>query len=170
MTTDKKLQAAIDAFTASITELIHETAMERIQDVLAGASLTRQAPSRAKTPGRKKTVRKSASSTRKSSGKRVRRTEADLKATGEELRVYIQANPGCAMSDMSAALGQDPVKLRPALQLILASKKVKTTGQKRGTKYFAAGASSGVSKPTRPKRKAKAKRKKATARKSSKKK
>ena len=96
----------------------------------------------------------------KNSGKRTRRTVEDLEATAEELRTYIQANPGCGMSDMSAAFGQDPVKLRPALQLILAARKVKTTGQKRGTKYFAAGAPSGATKSTPPKRRAKARRKK----------
>ena len=44
------------------------------------------------------------------------------------------------MSDISKALGQDPVKLRPAIKTLTEAGTVKVTGKKRGTKYHAAGA------------------------------
>ena len=66
---------------------------------------------------------------------------------------FIQANANCGMSDISKSLRQDPIKLRPALQLLTAAGTVKATGKKRGTKYYAAGAGapkkSAAPKPTK---------------------
>ena len=175
MASQDKIQQAIDSFTETITNLVRESALEHVQEALSRSGLSALPQAAAPKPAKRGARR--GTSARKASGKRVRRTAADLEATAGQIHTFVKANPGCAMSDLVAALGETAIKLRPALQLLLGAKKLRTTGQKRGTKYFDGGAvpsaarsTGGASKKKTPSRKKKASKRKAVARKSSSKK
>lgn len=72
------------------------------------------------------------------------------------------------MSEIGAALGATTKDLRLPLQKLLADGKVKTKGQKRGTRYHAGGAGRPVATKKKATRK-KATRKKAARKKSARK-
>tara|TARA_R110002126_G_scaffold28337_2_gene94161 strand:- start:763 stop:1263 length:501 start_codon:yes stop_codon:yes gene_type:complete len=163
MSRQAQIQAVIDQFVSEITELITESAIETVQNALMGA-VSAPAPRKASKPGRKKFTKAAGPARKKKSGKRVRRTAEDLEATANDVLAFIDANANCGMSDISKALRQDPIKLRPALQLLTAAGRVKVTGKKRGTKYHAGGAGT-AKKTAAPKTAKNSRTKKKTARK-----
>lgn len=158
MTIEQKLQAIIDRFVGEITDLVREAALESVQSALAGGA-AKAAPRRKtkKAAARKSPARKA---TRKT-GKRVRRSAADLRATADAILAFIKANDGCAMSDISSAMRQAPIKLRPAIQILINEGSARTTGAKRGTKYHPGRGGAKKAASSKAKRKPAARKKKA---------
>tara|TARA_R110002126_G_scaffold12416_14_gene54041 strand:+ start:3425 stop:3931 length:507 start_codon:yes stop_codon:yes gene_type:complete len=164
MSTEQKLQAAIDRFIGEVTDLIQEAAIETVHAAISGAVASpRRASAAPKKTTRKKAARKTAS--RKAGGKRIRRSAADLRDTANAILAFIKSNDGCAMSDISAAMGEEPIKLRPAIQILLEENSAHTTGAKRGTKYHPGGKRGGGAKKAATKAKRKPAGRKKAARK-----
>jgi len=53
------------------------------------------------------------------------------------LLAYVEAHPGARGEQIAAALGTDSNTIRPAMQRLIAARKVKTHGQRRGMTYAA---------------------------------
>lgn len=160
MSTEQKLQVAIDNFIAEVTDLIQEAAIETVHAAIAGAVASpRRATGAPKKTTRKKAARKTAG--RKAGGKRIRRSAADLRDTANVILAFIKGNDACAMSDISAAMGEEPIKLRPAIQILLEEGAIHTTGAKRGTKYHPGGKRGGAKKAASKSKRKPAGRKKA---------
>ncbi len=89
-------------------------------------------------------------------GKRAKRTPEDVAKMGEAVVAYVAKNPGVSVEQIKKALGVATKELQLPIVRMIAAKKLKTTGQKRGTKYFAAGGSGAATEPKRaaPTRKA----------------
>jgi hypothetical protein len=65
-----------------------------------------------------------------------RRAPQEMVALAERLYAVISAHPGAAMTKLAAEIGVSPRELgRPALQLKRAGR-VRTVGQRQGTRYF----------------------------------
>ena len=132
---DSRIQGLTDEFVSQLSELIREAAFDAVRSAIEGAGGS-AAPKR----GKKKASRKKAA--RKATGgakKRTRRTPADYSALGDEILTYVKTNPGCGAGDIASAVGSTTGDIRPVTAGLLSSKKLRTTGQKRGTKYFAGG-------------------------------
>jgi hypothetical protein len=71
------------------------------------------------------------------SGKRSRRSSESLEALSGELVTYVKANPGKGIGEIARSVGQPPSSIVPSVRKLVAAKKLKTKGQKRGMKYFA---------------------------------
>jgi hypothetical protein len=71
------------------------------------------------------------------SGKRSRRSSETLEALSGELLAYVKANAGKGIGDIARSVGQPPSSIVPSMRKLVAAKKLKTKGAKRGTKYFA---------------------------------
>ncbi len=157
---DSRLNDRIQAFVTDISEIVREAAVDAVQEALTGETGPRAA-TRGRRPGRKK--RKAVKRvSRKSKGKRVRRSAAELEALSTKFLAHVKANPGQRLEEIGAALGIPTSELKRPVALLLEAKKVRTTGQRRGTKYFAGSAKA---KPTRTKPTARKKKKrKATKR------
>ena len=54
----------------------------------------------------------------------------------EEILTYVKANPGERLEQIGVGMNTDTHDLKRPIFLMIADKKLKTTGQKRGTKYF----------------------------------
>ncbi len=67
-----------------------------------------------------------------------KRPPALLAKTTSELLGHIKTNPGQRIEQIAANLGLSTQELKLPTQKLLASGKLKTRGQRRGTKYFAA--------------------------------
>ena len=89
MSKQAQIQSVIDQFVSDITELITESAIETVQNALAGA-VSAPSPRKASKPGRKKATSATSPARKKKSGKRVRRTKADLDATANDILNFIR--------------------------------------------------------------------------------
>jgi hypothetical protein len=99
-------------------------------------------------------------------GKRIRRSAEDLEAIAARVFGHVKSNAGHRLEEIGKALKLDTGVLKRPVAKLLEAKKLRTEGQKRGTKYFAgakrggsqSGGGAGKSK-VRPGRKAKRGRK-----------
>ena len=152
---DTRLQSRIADFVEEIGTLVREAAVEAVQDALTeGSARTR----RSTTKARKKATKKR--------GKRVRRSGAQVEALGAKALKAITLKPARRLGEIAKELRVATKDVRRPVQTLLDEKKVKTTGQRGGTRYFPGGGGKkkAAKKPT-AKRKAKkgAKRKTAAA-------
>ncbi len=74
-----------------------------------------------------------ASSGRGASAPRVR---SGGSVDAAQLLHYVTQHPGQRGEQISDALGTDSVTMRPVMHRLIAEKKVRTTGQRRGTQYY----------------------------------
>jgi len=152
---DSRIRELTDEFVSQLSVVIHEAALEAVHGALKGVGGL-SAPTRR----RKKATRKAANGRRK---KRTRRTDADYRALGDQILAFIKANPGCGAGEVADAVGSTTTAIRPVTAELIAAKQLRTTGQKRGTKYFAGSGGGGGRRKKAGKKKAS--RKKASRRK-----
>ena len=128
--TDSEIRACVDAFVADLQTLIQKATVESVLDAVSDGLAT---PKR-RGPGR---PRGSVST----SGKRIRRSTSAVGKTTDAALAFVTSNPGCSVGEIGSSLGMTTKDLRLPLQKLLADGKVKTSGQKRGTRYHAGSAS-----------------------------
>ncbi|QDU66142.1 hypothetical protein [Engelhardtia mirabilis] len=147
-----RLNAVID----ELYDLIAAAASDAVQEVLgtAGSSSSSRGTVKRSTKKRsakkgaskkrstkKRSAKKSASKKRgtKKSGRRVRRSTADVEAVSSAIAAQLRQTPGVSVSELAASMGADSVDLKRPIALMLDAGKIRKTGAKRGTKYFAKG-------------------------------
>lgn len=141
-----QIRACIDSFVEELTALVRQAAVESVREALGSA------------PSAKRRGRARAAAGRK----RLRRSATSLDSLSSRLLSHVKANPGQGITEIAAALGATSKELRLPVQKLLGEKKLRTTGQRRGTKYRAAGRAGGRRAAPRKVRKRKAARRKAT--------
>ena len=67
--------------------------------------------------------------------KRVRRSTASVETAAARALAYIRGHDGCSVGDIASALRLTTKDLQLPIKKLLADKKVRTTGQRRGTRY-----------------------------------
>lgn len=129
-----QIASRIDAFIADLTTLTRAAALEAVQSVIgSGAAPKRRGPGRPRGSGKK------ARPARRAKG--ARRSSSQVEATTAKFLAFVKAHDGKRLEEISKGLGIHSQDLKLPAQKLLAAKAVKTTGQKRGTKYhLAAGA------------------------------
>jgi hypothetical protein len=70
-------------------------------------------------------------------GKRIRRSAEDLEAIAARVFGHVKSNAGHRLEEIGKALKLDTGVLKRPVAKLLEAKKLRTEGQKRGTKYFA---------------------------------
>lgn len=112
-----QVQARIEAFTSDLTRLLQQAAQEAVADALSKAGAGR---------GRARG---------KAGGRRGRGpAEADL---DDRLYREIKKQGGRRLEELADALGVDSKRLKLPARRLVAAKRVKKSGQARGTKYRA---------------------------------
>ena len=139
---DASIDSTIQTFVAEITSLVSSAALEAVQAALGGDAPGRRGPGRPKGSGKRRGPGRPpkamvARPTR--GGPRVRRWGADVAATAQKMLAYVKANDGKRLDEIAKALGTSTADLTNPSHLLLASKAVKRSGQRRGTKYHLAG-------------------------------
>ena len=89
-------------------------------------------------------------------GVRLDHPGSDVDATAEALLNAVRTNPGQGINELSSSLGVSPKELRLPVMKMLGDGRLKTTGQKRGTKYH-------IGSGRAPSKKRKARRRRAKA-------
>jgi hypothetical protein len=146
-TSEADIRALVDSFVEQLTQQIRISALESVRDALldGNASASAAPARRGHKPGPKpKTAAPKA--TKPKRGKRGRRTPEEIEADKAAILAHVKSNPGTAMGDISAALGQDAETIRAQVNDLLKAKALRKEGERRGTRYFAGGGSAGGAK------------------------
>jgi hypothetical protein len=130
---DTEIQSRISAFLDELSGLVKRQALEAVHEALGGAA----APAR-RGPGRprKVSMRPGPRPKAMARGKRVRRSPEDLAKLQTNLLAAVKAKQGQRLEEIGKAMKTDTSVLKRPMALLLAAKKLKTKGQKRGTRYF----------------------------------
>jgi len=124
---DQKIRSRIEQFVTDLHALIREAAVASVADALTDA----RSPSPAARAHRPNAARM---------GRRVKGAKRDPQAlenlTGRLLG-FIAKNAGQRIEQIAASLGTTTKELALPAKKLIGEKKVRTTGQKRATKYFA---------------------------------
>jgi hypothetical protein len=131
---DAQLRPRIDAFVADISAAVRASALEAVREALGSPG---SVPAM-RGPGRPpKTVASDApAAASKRAAKRGKRTPEDVAKMGETVVAYVAKNPGQSVEQIKKALGVEKKDLQLPIIRMIAAKKLKTTGERRGTKYF----------------------------------
>ena len=137
--TDSQIRSRIDSFLAEMTTLVRQSALEAVREALGnGAAPARRRPGRPKGTGN---GRKKAG--RRASGGGGKRSADYLDKVGELVLTYVRANPGQGSEAIGRELGLSSKDMALPIRKLIAEKKLRTEGQRRGTKYFAGGRGGG---------------------------
>jgi hypothetical protein len=132
-TANAALRARIESFTADLANIVRAAAIEAVTSALGVPT----APAK-RGPGRPlKSGMPSPIVAPKRKGKRAKRTPEDVAKVGEAVVAYVAKNPGVSVEQIKKALGVETKDLQLPIVRMVAAKKLKTTGRRRGTKYFA---------------------------------
>jgi len=132
-TIDSALRARIEAFTSDLSTLVKQAALEAVSQALGGA-VTAPAKRGPGGPAKATSAAPSAKPARK--GKRAKRTPEDVAKMGEAVVAYVAKNPGQSVEQIGKAIGASTKDLALPVIRMIEAKKLKTKGQRRGTRYF----------------------------------
>ena len=134
-TLDSEIYSRISAFLDELSALLKRQALEAVHEAFGGAAVpARRGPGRprkvAVRPGRRPRM------IAKRGGKRVRRSLEDLAKLQANVLATVKAKQGQRLEEIGRAMKTDTAMLKRPVAMLVAAKKLKTKGQKRGTKYF----------------------------------
>lgn len=136
-TIDQTIRTRIDEFLSSISHLVRQAAVEAVKDALGATDGKLATPAR-RGPGRPRKIQASAARAPKAarSGKRARRSPEDVERVAGEVLAYVNDHPGERLEEIGRGLKVDTAGLKRPIQVLIATGRLRTTGQKRGTKYL----------------------------------
>ncbi len=131
---DTEIQSRISSFLDELSGLVKRQALEAVHEALGEtAGPARRGPGRPRKvsmrPGR-------APRAMAKRGGRVRRSPEDLAKIQANLLAAVKSKQGQRLEEIGKALKTDTAILKRPIAMLLASKKLKTQGKRRGTKYF----------------------------------
>lgn len=118
------LRSRVDAFVADLSVLVRDAALNAVQEALG--------TERRRGPGR---PRKSAPAR---AGRRAKRDPKAVLAVADKVLGVVKAKPGQSVEQIGRTLGMPTKALKLPVIKLLEGKKLRTKGQKRGTRYFPA--------------------------------
>lgn len=158
-TLDTQIRTCIDSFVEELSSLVRQAAVESVQEALGAGAAPRT---------RRKVTRKKKATRAATARKGGRRSSESVAATAEAIVAHVRSNPGQNVGEIGDALGLSSKDLKLPIQKLIEEKKLKTTGQRRGTRYHLGGRG-GAKKASAPLRKKKATRRKAAKKKTARK-
>jgi len=151
MSTNQEIQQRVEAFVANLTNLVRQAAVDSVRDALGAEAPQRRAPGRPRGATKAKPAA-AAKVKRVRAGSR--RSAADFETTTAAILEHIQANDGCSVSEIGAAVGLKNKDLQLPMRKLIAEGRIHMTGQRRGARYHAGKGRGRVAKKA-SKRKAK---------------
>ncbi len=150
---DTQLKHRVDSFVAELSALVKKAALEAVTNALKGEAA---APGVAKAAGKKraapapapaaapKAAAKApkaapaapAASKRKAGQKR---SPDEIAKTTDKLLAYITKNSGQRIEEIAKGVGNSTKELTLPVKKLLNDKKISSKGEKRATRYYAAG-------------------------------
>jgi hypothetical protein len=137
------IESLIARFTNDLTSLVRRSTLEEVlaslQSGTNGAAPPR-GPARPAGSGKKR-GRPFGSKNKVTAGPsgRIRRSSENLEEMQNALLSHVKANPGQRGDQIAAALGSDVGTIRGPMKKLIATKQVRTEGQRRGMTYHVGG-------------------------------
>lgn len=131
MTSRVDIEARVQAFVADLEGLVRVAALEAVQKALGeggGTGRGKKAAGAAPAAG--------GAPKAKARKKGQKRTPEELEALEGQLDAFVNANPGQRIEEIGKALGIATSELTRPMKKLLEGGKVRSTGQRRATKYF----------------------------------
>ncbi len=136
MPTTPDISTLVASFANDLSQLMRRAALEEVHAKLSLVIGDVSAPKR-RGPGRPRaTVSKGVVRTGKR-GRPGKFTPEQLEQHGASILALLKKSPGARSEQLSSAMKMDAATLRIPLKALIAAKKIKVKGQKRGTTYFA---------------------------------
>ena len=137
-TLDQDIQFRIQSFLAELSGLVKRSALEAVQGALAvdGAAPRRRGPGRPRGSGKRGPGRPRKAGRPARTGKRAKRSSDAVEAMAARVLTQIRSKQGQRLEEIGKAMKLPTKGLKLPIQKLLAAKKVKTKGRKRGTQYF----------------------------------
>lgn len=132
---DQQIRDRINTFVEQLSSLVRQAAVEAVRTALTGGAPA-AAPAR-RGPGRprKDAAAPAAAAPKARKGKRAKVSSAAVDAAAAKLVEYLAKNPGQSLEQIGKGLNTPTKNLKLPIKKLLGDKKLKTTGQRRGTKY-----------------------------------
>lgn len=135
---DSSISELIASFVTELTAKVKSAALASVQDALGSGPVSsgrlrglKRGPKPGRKPGRP------AGSGKKTGGKREKRTSEQVEKLASRVLTYVKSHPGHGLEQIGKGLGLPTKVLKLPVQKLLEAKAVRTTGQRRGTKYHA---------------------------------
>ena len=138
-TLNTEIRARIDAFVQELTSIVKGAALESVRAALGDGAM----PAR-RGPGRPPKAAGGATGARRgrppaSSSRGGKRSSDEVDQMAERIATFVKSNPGLGLEAIASGIGTATKELKLPVIKLLASRTLRKTGQKRGTKYFAGG-------------------------------
>jgi hypothetical protein len=132
---DNKIRGLVEAFAGDLTSLIRESAMDTVREALGGGDAS---TGRGTGRGRSVAVGPSAAAARRPSAlpKGAKRPPEEIEKLTAQLGEYIKANKGERIEQIAKGMNVSTRELNLPVKKLLATKVIKSKGQKRATQYF----------------------------------
>jgi len=124
---DSKIRGMVEAFAGDLADLIRESAMETVRDALGGVPTGRRGgAARASV----------ASAGRRALPKGAKRPPDEIVKLTARLLEYVKAHKGERIEQIAKGMSVSTRELNLPVKKLIATKAIRTRGQKRATQYF----------------------------------
>ena len=132
-----QVRARVESFVGELSELIRRSAMETVQQALAGGDAPRRGRRGAGpvSAGRRGASPLAAKAPR-TRAKGAKRSPDELEKLTDQLLAYIKGNAGQRIEQIADGMGTSTKELNLPAKKLLSTKAIKTKGHKRATQYF----------------------------------
>jgi len=129
-----QVRARVESFVGELSELIRRSAMETVQQALAGGDAPRRGR-RGAVAGARRGAGVAAKAPR-TRAKGAKRSPDELEKLTGQLLAYIKGNAGQRIEQIADGMGTSTKELNLPAKKLLSTKAIKTKGHKRATQYF----------------------------------
>lgn len=132
-----QVRSRVESFVAELSDLIRHSAMETVQQALAGGEGPRRGR-RGPAAGPAGARRAAAAGPKvpRLRAKGAKRSPDELEELTGQLLAYIKGNPGQRIEQIADGMGTSTKELNLPAKKLLGNKSIKTKGHKRATQYF----------------------------------
>lgn len=127
----EQIRSRVAAFVDELNELIRQSTMETVQQVLGGRAPSGRGRRRVAAGGRGR-----GKAAPRGRAKGAKRSPVELQRLTSRLQTYIKSNPGRRIEQIGEGMGVPTRDLSLPAKKLLAKKAIKTRGQKRATQYY----------------------------------
>jgi hypothetical protein len=129
-----QVRARVESFVGELSELIRRSAMETVQQALAGGDAPRRGRRGAVAGARRGAG--AAAKVPRARAKGAKRSPDELEKLTGQLLAYIKGNAGQRIEQIADGMGTSTKELNLPAKKLLSTKAIKTKGHKRATQYF----------------------------------
>ncbi len=132
-----QVRARVESFVAELSDLIRRSAMETVQQALAGGDESPRRGRRGAAPGRRVAASIApVSKAARGRSKGAKRSPEELEELTTQLLGYVKSNPGQRIEQIADGMGTSTKELNLPAKKLIGTKALKTKGHKRATQYF----------------------------------